>query len=205
MHAVFRFTQCLFQICFRFLFRIQVEGRENIPRRGRLLFAANHVSAYDPFVIGSLVPRALYFLAKKELFRNPVFAAVLRFLHAIPLDRREVAHNTIRRVNELLAKGEAVLLFPEGTRTRSGQMGASKSGVGMMAAVNQADIVPVRVEGLFGKRLSLRRRPRVKIIFGSVISVAPFLQNGTATKEIYRQITAAVFERIRALDAAMVT
>jgi len=205
MHAVFRFTQCLFQICFRFLFRIQVEGRENIPRRGRLLFAANHVSAYDPFVIGSLVPRALYFLAKKELFRNPVFAAVLRFLHAIPLDRREVAHNTIRRVNELLAKGEAVLLFPEGTRTRSGQMGASKSGVGMMAAVNQADIVPVRVEGLFGKRLSLRRRPRVKIIFGSVISVAPFLQNGTATKEIYRQITAAVFERIRALNAAMVT
>jgi hypothetical protein len=63
----------------------------------------------------------------------------------------------------------------------------------------------VRVEGLFGKRGSLLRRPRVKIIFGAVISVAPFLQNGAAPKEIYREIAATVLDRIRALDTAMAT
>jgi 1-acyl-sn-glycerol-3-phosphate acyltransferase len=197
--------QYVFQMYCRLLFRIHVQGRENIPRRGKLLLAANHVSAYDPFVIGSLVPRVLYFLAKKELFQNPLLAVVMRFLHAIPLDRHEVAHTAIRRVNQLLANGEAVLLFPEGTRTRSGQMREGKAGVGMMAAVNQADILPVRVEGLFGKRGSLLRRPRVKIIFGAVISVAPFLQNGAAPKEIYREIAATVLDRIRALDTAMAT
>jgi 1-acyl-sn-glycerol-3-phosphate acyltransferase len=195
--------QYMFQMYCRLLFRIHVQGRENIPRRGKLLLAANHVSAYDPFVIGSLVPRVLYFLAKKELFQNPLLAVAMRCLHAIPVDRREVAHTTIRRVNHLLAQDEAVLLFPEGTRTRSGQMREGKAGVGMMAAANQADIVPVRVEGLFGKRGSLLRRPHVKIIFGPVISVAPFLQNGAAPKEIYREITATVLERIRALDTAM--
>ena len=205
MRAVFRFMQYMFQIYFRLLFRIQVEGRENIPRRGKLLLAANHISAYDPFVIGSLVPRALYFLAKKELFQNPLLAAVMRFLHAIPVDRREVAHTTIRRVNQLLANGEAVLLFPEGTRSRSGEIGASKSGVGMMAANNATDILPVRVEGLFSKKGSWWRRPQIKVIFGSVISVAPFLKNGAVTREIYREIAQVVLNRIRAMDTAWAT
>jgi 1-acyl-sn-glycerol-3-phosphate acyltransferase len=204
MRFVFRFLQFAFQIYLRLLFRFQVQGRENIPRRGKLLLAANHASAYDPFVIGCLVPRALYFLAKKELFDNPLLSWALRvLLHAIPVDRREIGHTTIRRINELLANGEAVLLFPEGTRSRSGQIGKSKSGVGMMAAANQADIVPVRVEGLFGKSGSLFRRPRIKIIFGSVISVAPFLQNGTIGKEIYRQIADTVLNRIRMMDTAL--
>jgi 1-acyl-sn-glycerol-3-phosphate acyltransferase len=165
--------------------------------------AANHISAYDPFVIGSLVPRVLYFLAKKELFDNPALAWILRvLLHAIPVDRRDLGHTTIRRVNQLLQNGEAVLLFPEGTRSRSGEIGASKSGVGMMAAANHADILPVRVEGLFGKSGSLFRRPPIKIIFGSVILVAPFLKNGTATKEVYREIADAVRDRISTMGTA---
>ncbi len=165
-----------------------------------MILAANHVSGYDPFVIGSLVPRALFFLAKRELFRNPLLSAVLRvLLHAIPVDRRDIGHTTVRRLNELLAAGEAILLFPEGTRSRSGKIGEGKAGVGMLAAANQVDIVPVRVDGLHGARGSLWRRPRIKVVFGPVLSVAPFLQNGTATKEIYREIAAAVLDRIRTM------
>lgn len=200
MRFVFRFLQLAFQAYLRLLFRVQVQGREHIPRRGKLLLAANHVSGYDPFVIGSLVPRGLYFLAKRELFRNPLLGAVLRvLLHAIPVDRRDLGHTTVRRINELLAAGEAILLFPEGTRSRSGQIGEGKAGVGMLAAVNQTDIVPVRVDGLHGARGLLWRRPRIKVVFGPVLSVAPFLQNGMAIKEIYRQIAAAVLEQIRAM------
>ncbi|MDZ7361647.1 MAG: 1-acyl-sn-glycerol-3-phosphate acyltransferase [candidate division KSB1 bacterium] len=194
----------MFRMGFFLLFRIQVQGREHIPRHGKLLLAANHVSAYDPFVIGALVPRGLYFLAKKELFQNPVVGVILRVvLHAVPVDRRDIGHTTVRHINHLLENGEAILLFPEGTRSRSGQIGAGKSGVGMIAAANQADILPVRVEGLFGKRASLWRRPRIKVIFGSIISVAPFLKNGTATKEIYRQIASTVVDRIRVMGTAL--
>lgn len=206
MRFVFRFLQFAFQIYLRLLFRIQVQGREHIPRRGKLILAANHVSGYDPFVIGSVVPRVLYFLAKRELFRNPLLGAVLRvLLHAIPVDRRDIGRTTVRRINELLAAGEAVLLFPEGTRSRSGQIGEGKAGVGMLAAANQADIVPVHVDGLHGGRRSLWRRPRIKVVFGPVLSVAPFLQNGKATKEIYREIAAAVLGRIRAMNPAAAT
>jgi 1-acyl-sn-glycerol-3-phosphate acyltransferase len=206
MRFVFRFLQLAIQAYLRLLFRFQVQGREHIPRRGKLILAANHVSGYDPFVIGSLVPRALYFLAKRELFRNPLLGAVLHvLLHAIPVDRRDIGRTTIRHLNELLAAGEAILLFPEGTRSRSGQIGEGKSGVGMLAAANQADILPVRVDGLHGLRGSLWRRPRIKVTFGPVFSVAPFVQNGMAAKEIYREITAAVLERIRAMDPAMAT
>ncbi len=206
MRFVFRFLQLAIQVYLRLLFRIQMQGREHIPRRGKLILAANHISGYDPFVIGSLVPRGLYFLAKRELFRNPLLGAVLRvLLHAIPVDRRDIGHTTVRRINELLAAGEAILLFPEGTRSRSGQIGEGKSGVGMLAAANQADIVPVRVDGLHGARGSLWRRPHIKVVFGPVLSVAPFLQNGMATKEIYREIATAVLGRIRAMGPAVAT
>jgi 1-acyl-sn-glycerol-3-phosphate acyltransferase len=201
MRLVFRLMQFVIRIYLRLLFRFEVRGREHIPRAGRLLLAANHASGYDPFVVGCLVPRVLYFLAKKELFRNHLLGALLRFLHAIPVDRRDISHTTIRRINRLLADGEAILLFPEGTRSRTGRIGDGKFGVGLFAAVNQADVVPVRVEGLFGVRGSILRRPHVTVIFGPAVSVAPFLQNGAATREIYREITTAVFERIRAMAA----
>jgi len=204
MRWVFRLVQYLIQLGFRLWFRLQVHGRENIPKRGKLIFAANHISAIDPFVIGSFVPRSLYFLAKKELFQNPLLAALFRFLQAIPLDRREVSHGMVRRVNQLLAKGEAVLLFPEGTRTRTGQMGEGKSGVGMFAAMNGADIMPVRIEGLSDQPGAFRWGAGVKVFFGPVISVAPFLQNGAASKEMYREIAALVLNRIQAIETAPV-
>ncbi|MDZ7288519.1 MAG: 1-acyl-sn-glycerol-3-phosphate acyltransferase [candidate division KSB1 bacterium] len=203
MRWIFRVSQFIVRIFFRLLFRIEVQGREHIPRRGKILLAANHVSAYDPPLVGCFVPRVLYFLAKKELFHNPLLGALIRFYRAIPVDRHDIGHTTIRRINELLAEGEAVLLFPEGTRSRTGQIGAPRSGVGMIAAMNNTDIVPVRVDGLFGARGSLLRRPRIKIMFGPVISVGPFLQNGTAPKEVYREIANAVFARIRDMAGAV--
>lgn len=201
MRFAFRFLQFAIQLYLRLLFRIQVQGREHIPRQGKLILAANHVSGYDPFVIGSLVPRGLYFLAKRELFRNPLLGAVLRvLLHAVPVDRRDIGHTTVRRINELLAAGEAILLFPEGTRSRSGQIGEGKAGVGMLAVANRADIVPVRVDGLHEARGSLWRRRHIRVVFGPALSAAAFLQNGMATKEIYRQIAATVLEQIRTMD-----
>jgi 1-acyl-sn-glycerol-3-phosphate acyltransferase len=204
MRFIFRLSQWIVQIYLRLFFRIQVEGKEHIPRRGKLLLAANHVSAYDPPLVGCVVPRVLYFLAKKELFRNPLLGALLRFYHCIPVDRSGFSHTTLRQINRLLSAGEAILLFPEGTRSRSGQVERGKNGVGMIAAMNQANVVPVRLEGLLGVRGSLLRRPRIKVVFGPALSIIPFMQNGRADKEIYQKITAAVLDRIRAMGAVSV-
>jgi len=105
----------------------------------------------------------------------------------------------MRRIEKLLQQDEAVLLFPEGTRTKIGKLAPLKSGVAMIAARNQADIMPVYIEGLFRVVSSIFKRPRVRITFGEIVPIAPFLQNGSAGKEVYGEITARVEERLMRL------
>ena len=196
---LFRFSQWLVRCWFRSRYRIEVLGQERIPRKGRLLFAVNHVSAVDPFVVGCHVPRVLFFMAKKELFEHPLLAPLVRFYNCIPIDRAEFSLSSMRRIEKLLQQDEAVLLFPEGTRTKIGKLAPLKSGVAMIAARNQADIMPVYIEGLFRVVSSIFKRPRVRITFGEIVPIAPFLQNGSAGKEVYGEITARVEERLMRL------
>lgn len=198
---IFRFSQFLVRIYFTALFRMEVRGRANIPRRGRILIAANHISAYDPPLVGCLIPRVVYFMAKKELFRIPLLGPLIRFYNAIPTDRTGTSLSTVRRVEALLAAEQAVLVFPEGTRMRSGRLGTPKAGVGMLAVRNHADIVPVHLDGLYRKRGFRLRRPRVQVVFGEPLRVAAFLGNGAADKEIYLAVAAAVSARIAELAA----
>jgi 1-acyl-sn-glycerol-3-phosphate acyltransferase len=182
------------------IFRFQVQGRHYIPRRGGVLLAANHVSAYDPPVVGSVIPRPAYFLAKKELFDNPIKNLIMSLARCIPVDRADIGRGTLKRINDLLQRGQAVLMFPEGTRSRSGEINSAKDGVGMIAAHNKVDVVPVHVAGLYKVRGSIFRRPRIFISFGEAVPVASLLaETQQPRREIYRAITAAVFERIREL------
>lgn len=198
--AIFRFSQFLVRAYFTLLFRIEVRGQANVPRTGKIMLAANHISGYDPPLIGCLIPREVYFMAKKELFRNPLLGNLLRFYNSIPTDRSGTSLPTIRRVEELLAKGHAVLLFPEGTRVRSGRLGKLKAGVGMLAARNRVNVIPVRIDGLHQKRGLGLRRPRVEVVFGKAVEVAPLLQNGAPDKECYAAIAHAVNAGIEALQ-----
>ena len=199
---IFRFSQFLIWLYFSFMFRIEVRGADQIPRRGRLLLAANHISGYDPPLIGSVIPRVAYFMAKKELFRNPLLGALLRFYHCIPVDRAELSPSTIRRVSGLLQHEQALLMFPEGTRTRTGAMLELKAGIGMLACATRSNIMPVRIDGLFNVRGSFRKRPKVTVTFGQPVDITPYLQNGRAGREIYVAIAAQVSERIRSLAPA---
>ncbi len=199
---LFRFSQWLVRCWFRAQYRIAVIGQERIPRTGRLLFAVNHVSAIDPFVVGSHVPRVLYFMAKKELFEHPLLAPLVRFYNCIPIDRAEFSLSSMRRIESLLQQDDAVLLFPEGTRTKTGRLLPLKQGVAMIAARNHADIMPVYIDGLFRVRGSLFKRPAVRITFGEIVPIAPFLQSGSVGKEVYGEITARVEERLLRLADA---
>lgn len=199
--AIFRFLQRLVRIYFTLLFRVEVRGAENIPRRGRLLIACNHVSGYDPPLVGCVIPRVVYFLGKKELFDIPGLAQLIRFTNCIPVNRTDFTPATLKEIEGVLQNEEALLLFPEGTRTRTGQPLPWKAGLGLIAARCGADILPARIEGLFGVRGSLLQRPRVGITFGTALPVAPFLENGAGGKELYAQIAAAAQARQLALAA----
>jgi 1-acyl-sn-glycerol-3-phosphate acyltransferase len=134
-------------------------GREHLPRSGPLLLAANHRSFLDPFVIGTLVRRPVYYMAKRELFQPRWQAWVLNALGAFPVDRGAGDHDAMRTAREILMRGDCVVIFPEGTRTREGPLGQPHRGVGRLALETGAQVVPVAVIGTDAVRRGWRIRP----------------------------------------------
>ena len=113
-------------------FRVRRTGRHHIPD-GPVLLAANHRSFLDPFIIGCCLRRPIYFVAKQELFANRLQGWFLNALGAFPVRRGESDEESVATALALLERGEAVVIFPEGTRIRSGSLGKPKRGVGRLA------------------------------------------------------------------------
>ncbi|MGE4425851.1 MAG: lysophospholipid acyltransferase family protein [Solirubrobacteraceae bacterium] len=145
-------------------FRISRIGREDVPKRGPVIIAANHRSFFDPFVIGSMSRRPLYFVAKKELFRKPLQRWFLNSLGAFPIDRGTADGDAMDTARLLLERGDCVVIFPEGTRMRPGSLGRPRSGVGRLALQTGAPVVPVAVHGTTHVRRGWRIRPHKIIV-----------------------------------------
>ena len=119
-------------------FRLQRVGREHLPRTGPLLLASNHRSFLDPFVIGTLVRRPVYYMAKRELFEKRWQAWVLNALGAFPVDRGAGDRDAMDTARAILQRGDCVVVFPEGTRVRSGPLGDPRRGIGRLAHRDRA-------------------------------------------------------------------
>jgi len=141
-------------------FRMQRIGREHLPRSGPLLLAANHRSFLDPFVIGTLVRRPVYYMAKRELFEKRWQAWILNALGAFPVDRGASDGEAMATARAILERGDCVVLFPEGTRVRPGPLGSPRRGVGRLALETGAPVAPVAVIGTEDVRRGWRIRPR---------------------------------------------
>jgi 1-acyl-sn-glycerol-3-phosphate acyltransferase len=154
---------------FRVYLRLQGIGAEEVPRRGPLLLAANHRSFLDPFVIGALMKRPIYYVAKRELFERRWQALLLGGLGAFPIDRGHSDEQAMATAKEILDRGECVLIFPEGTRVRRGPLGAPRRGVGRLALETGVPVVPVAVIGTERVRRGWRVRPvKVRVRFGRI-------------------------------------
>jgi 1-acyl-sn-glycerol-3-phosphate acyltransferase len=140
-------------------FRMGRVGREHIPRSGPVILASNHRSFLDPFVVGMLVRRPVYFVAKRELFAHPVVAWVLNALGAFPIERGRGDTEAMATAREILERGDCVVIFPEGTRVRPGPLGHPRRGVGRLALETGAPVVPVAVWGTQDVRRGWRVRP----------------------------------------------
>jgi 1-acyl-sn-glycerol-3-phosphate acyltransferase len=160
----------LFQLFFHIYFRMSRIGREHIPDEGPVIIAANHRSFLDPFVIATMARRPMYYVAKQELFKNRWQAWVLNALGAFPVRRGQGDTDMISTAKAILGRGDIVLMFPEGTRTRPGSLGKPKRGVGRLALETGAPVVPVAVIGTEAVRRGWRIRPhKVRIRAGRAL------------------------------------
>src|SRR5579863_4976355 len=157
--AVYVLVRGILQPVFHVYFRMRRFGREHIPRTGPVIFAANHRSFLDPFVIGTVTRRPVYYVAKKELFAHSVAGWLLNRLGAFPIDRGAGDQQAMETARAILERGDCVVIFPEGTRKRPGPLGAPRRGVGRLALQTGAPVVPVAVYGTEAVRKGWRIRP----------------------------------------------
>jgi glycerol-3-phosphate dehydrogenase (NAD(P)+) len=167
---VYGIVRVSFQIFFLIYFRMQRIGLEHVPRRGPVIIASNHRSFLDPFVIACMARRPMYYVAKEEIFYGRVISWLLTSLGAFPVRRGASDADTIITAKAILARGDIVLIFPEGTRTRPGALGTPHRGVGRLALETGVPVVPVAVIGTEAIRKGVVIRPhKVRIRAGRAL------------------------------------
>lgn len=155
-------------VIFKIFFTIKIEGKDNIPRTGGMIFASNHLSYLDPIVLGLLVPRKMNFIAKEELFENFFFRLLIAELGAFPVKREKVDKTTYQKILDFLSKKEIVVLFPEGTRSINGKIGQLQPGTARIALKTNVPLVPIIIQGTDkalprGKKIIRLARIRVRV------------------------------------------
>jgi 1-acyl-sn-glycerol-3-phosphate acyltransferase len=154
----------------RLLFRLERVNPGLVPATGPVLIVSNHVSVLDPPLVGGSAPRPLFFMAKEELFRIPLLGRLIRALNARPVRRDGSDMRALKAALALLQEGRAILVFPEGTRGEEGQpLREGKPGVGMLAVLSGAPVVPVYVSGsgyALPRGRALPRLAKVRVTFG---------------------------------------
>jgi len=194
----YRFARAVIWLFLKIFNRWEVEGRENLPADGPVVLVANHVSLWDPPVLGCSIDRKVHFIAKDELFKIPIIGIIFPLTECFPVKRGKVDRNALRIAADYLEKGEVLGVFPEGTRNKSSSVLLPfQPGAAMFAVRSSAPIVPV---GLIGTRstfpLSIRGNLRVRI--GKPL-VYPELYGVRATGEDLERVSRDIAERITSL------
>ncbi len=173
--------------------QVRLWGRERVPKSGPVILAANHRSFYDIFVLGASVKRPIHYMAKVELFENPVLGRLLPHTGAFPVRRGEVDRGALEAAREVLERGGMLGIFIDGTRHHAGAVGEVRAGAAMIAGQAGAPVVPVYIHGT--DRIADDPRAPISISFGRPIRI-----EGRGSKA-YRAGADRIGEELRRLQA----
>jgi 1-acyl-sn-glycerol-3-phosphate acyltransferase len=197
-----------FRISYWLWFGWRAYNRERVPKTGAVILASNHASFLDPPLVGIPLFRPLNFLARDTLFRYPGIGAILRSWQAVPVDREGGGGAGLKAILDRLLRGGAILLFPEGTRTKDGALQPGRSGIGLAVIKSNAPVVPIRVFGTFdayGKHVPIPRRVSIAVKYGSLMSFVKLREEAKSCakprlKAIYQEVSDQIMAEIARLE-----
>jgi 1-acyl-sn-glycerol-3-phosphate acyltransferase len=208
MNALYRLVWTGYRAWFTAYHRYRVCNVERVPRTGPVLLACNHASFYDPPLVGSTLARDICYLARESLFKTRFGNWALRSVNCIPVDREGGGAAGLKGVLDHLGRGHAVILFPEGTRTRDGRLQSVRSGIGLAVMKAEAPVVPVRVFGTYeawGRHLKLPRPMKLVVKFGRPLRFEALRAEASGCskarlKLIYQEVADEIMAAITALE-----
>ena len=197
-----------FRTLFRFYFRWRVYNPERVPLQGPVILASNHASFLDPPLVGAGLRRAINYLARENLFRFPVMGWVLHRWQVVPVDREGGGARGLKAILDRLLAGGAIIMFPEGTRSRDGKLQPARAGIGLAVIKSTAPVVPVRTFGTFeayGRHMRLPRPRRVAVKYGRPMAFEQLRAEAKACskerlKQIYQQAANEIMTAIAQLE-----
>ena len=208
MNLSYRIGWLSFRVTYAILFRWGAYHPERVPAAGPVILASNHASFIDPPLVGIGLKRPLNYLARDTLFRFPVAGAILRSWQSIPVDREGGGGAGLKAILDRLLAGGAILLFPEGTRTRDGNLQPARAGIGLAVIKSNAPVIPVRVFGTFeafNRNMRIPRPHSIAVKYGHPMLFAELRAEAKSCskprlKEIYQQISDEIMAAISELQ-----
>ena len=181
----YRFTRFTFSIFFRIWFRWKVLHRERVPAKGGVILASNHVSYLDPVYVVSALERMVVGLARESAFNVPLGGRILRSWRVIPVDQSGTGRG-LKTFLSRLRSGDAVVMYPEGTRSPTGQIRAPQPGIGLIIIKSTAPVVPIKLFGAYeayARHHWLPRPYQVQIKFGEPLDFRDLRAKANETKD----------------------
>lgn len=173
----------------RIFFRIEIEGKEYALEENGLI-CSNHVSNWDPVFISAFYPYPIYWMAKEELFHNPLLRRLLTRLGAFPVDREKNDLSALKKALRLSKKGCNVGIFPEGTRVKERDPSLVKSGVGLLAMKTKGKVSPVSIRGNY------RIFSKIKLVIQPPLEPQDLAPQGTKGQEAYQEVSIKIMDKI---------
>jgi 1-acyl-sn-glycerol-3-phosphate acyltransferase len=208
MNPVYFLVWCFFRAVYATCFRWRVCNPGRVPLRGPVILASNHASFLDPPLVGAGLKRGINYLARESLFRFPGMGWALRMCNSVPVDREGGGAKGLKAILDRLLAGGAIILFPEGTRTRDGKLQPARSGIGLTVIKSTAVVVPVRVFGTYeayGRHIKIPRPHRVTVKYGrpmnfDALRAEAKVCSKARLKLIYQQVADEIMAAIARLE-----
>ncbi|MEP6663164.1 MAG: lysophospholipid acyltransferase family protein [Verrucomicrobiota bacterium] len=208
MNPVYFVCWLLFRLVYAVYFRWRVFNPERVPLKGPLILASNHASFLDPPLVGAGVKRGINYLARASLFRFWLSRKILVAWNSVPVERDGGGAKGLKIILDRLNAGGAIILFPEGTRTRDGKLQPARSGIGLTVIKSIAPVVPVRVWGTFdayGVHVKFPRPHRIQVKYGKPMLFEKLRAEAKTCskvrlKEIYQQVANEIMAEIAKLE-----